>query len=78
MDKLEIRKLVVEQIIAMWQNNILNENGFEEFVGWLEDGDVFFNMWMSDEDINEIMEFVHRIQNQVDELTWLLSTDRED
>ena len=79
MVKQEIKKLVVEQIIAMWQNNILNENGFEEFVGWLEDGEVFtYDASLTKKDIEEIMDFVHRIQNRVDDLSWILSTDRED
>jgi len=41
MTKQEIKNAVTQQIINMLENDILNENGGESFVGWLEDGEVF-------------------------------------
>ncbi len=34
-------KMVTEQIIAMFTNNVINNCGIEHFEGWCEDGDVF-------------------------------------
>lgn len=34
-------RMVAEQIIAMLDNNLLNDCGTESFEGWCEDGDVF-------------------------------------
>ena len=39
--KIAARKAVVEQVIAMLDNNVLADNGFEQFSGWCEDGEVF-------------------------------------
>ena len=71
----EIKKAIAEQIIGMWENNILRENGYEGIVGWTEDGDVFINAGYTEEETNEIMEVVKRIQDRVDDLSWILATD---
>ena len=71
----EIKKAIAEQIIGMWENNILQENGYEGIVGWTEDGDVFINAGYTEEETNEIMEVVKRIQDRVDDLSWILATD---
>lgn len=62
----EIKKELVRQIIAMLDNNILNENGVEMFEGWLEDGDVFFNNGWSEEDIQEAMYYAKRVSAALD------------
>lgn len=37
----DMKKAVAEQIAAMFINDVLNENGYEPFVGWCEGGEVF-------------------------------------
>jgi hypothetical protein len=78
MDKKEINRIIAEQIINMWENNILHDNGFEGIVGWLEDGDLFIQAGYDEEETNEIMEVVKRIQDRVDDLSWILATEKED
>ena len=78
MDKKEINKIITEQIIGMWENNILHENGFEEIVGWLEDGDALINAGYTEEETEQIMAVVRRIQNRVDDLSWILDTTKYD
>jgi hypothetical protein len=78
MDKKEIKRIITEQIINMWENNILHDNGFEGIVGWLEDGDLFIQAGYDEEETNEIMEVVKRIQDRVDDLSWILATEKED
>lgn len=77
MDKTEIKKIVCEQIMNMWENNVLREYGGESIVGWLEDGDVFADD-RSDEEIDEIMAFVREIADLVDDLSWKLDPKNED
>lgn len=77
MDKTEIKKIVCEQIMNMWENNVLQEYGGESIVGWLEDGDVFADD-RSDEEIGEIMAFVREIADLVDDLSWKLDPQNED
>lgn len=36
-------KKVVGVLIDMLHNNVLNDNGIENFIGWCEDGDTFEN-----------------------------------
>ena len=62
----EIKKAVVEQIIGMLENNILNEHGVEMFEGWLEDGDVFFNLGWDEKDIEEAMSYAHEVSSALD------------
>lgn len=78
MDKKEIKRIITEQIINMWENNILHDNGFEGIVGWLEDGDLFIQAGYDEEETNEIMEVVKRIQDRVDDLSWILAPEKED
>ena len=40
MNKIEIFKEVIEQVIAMLDNNLLADNGLESFEGWCENGDI--------------------------------------
>lgn len=78
MDKKEIKRIITEQIIGMWENNILHDNGFEGIVGWLEDGDLFIQAGYDEEETNEIMEVVRRIQDRVDDLSWILAPEKEE
>lgn len=79
MDKNEIKRIVAEQICNMIDNNIVRGFGNESFVGWLEDGDVFFNgdTPFSEQDVNEIMAFVRGISDMVDDLTWKLDPEND-
>lgn len=78
MDSKEIKRIIAEQIIFMWENNILHDNGFEGIVGWLEDGDLLIQSGYTKEVTEEIMEFVRRIQDRVDDLSWILAPEKED
>lgn len=69
MTEKEIKKVIVEQIIAMLDNNILAENGTEPFTGWLEDGDVFYYMGMSEEDEKHAMKIVKGVCDAVDTIS---------
>lgn len=73
------KMMVAEQILGMIENNVLNENGGESFIGWLEDGDVFFNAdRYTDEEIDEAMKLAHEIADLVDELSWKIAPENED
>ena len=74
----EIKKIIAEQIGNMWENNILRENGFEGIVGWLEDGDALINAGYTEEETEQIMGVVKHIQDRVDDLSWILATEKED
>ena len=80
MVKKEIKKVVCEQIMNMWDNNILREWNFETINGWLEDGDVFANAdtHYTEEEIEEIMLFVYHIAPLIDELSWKLAPENDE
>jgi hypothetical protein len=77
----EAKKMVVEQIINMFDNNILHENGMESFMGWLEDGDVFYNAKnaenYTDEQIEEAIELAKEISSKIDDISWELAPENE-
>ena len=76
MDTKDIKKIITNQIIGMWVNNILHEYGYEGIVGWLEDGDALINAGYTEEETEQIMEKVRRIQNRIDDLSWILDTSK--
>ena len=81
MDRVEIKKIVAGQIMNMWENNILHDNGGESIIGWLEGGDVFFNgpePEYTEEEVAEIMAFVREIADLVDDLSWKLDPQNEE
>ena len=80
MDKKYIKILVADQICKMLTNNVILDNGHESFVGWLEDGDIFANTdgAIKDEEIDEVMQFVNKIADLVDELSWKLAPENEE
>lgn len=55
-------KNVVSQIINMLSNNIINNNGFEHFDGWCENGEVF------DYNVNDV-NIMYQLAPYVDALT---------
>ena len=80
MARTQIKKIVAEQIIVMWENNILQDCGGESIIGWLEDGDMFFNgenPEYTEEEVAEIMAFVREIADLVDTLSWKLDPQNE-
>lgn len=66
----DIVQAVTSQVINMWDNNVLCENGAESFIGWLEDGEVFANNGMTEEEVDKAMEMANEIAPLVDELTF--------
>lgn len=74
-EKTELQKkavcLVAEQIINMLTNNILEDNGTESFVGWCENGRVFFDIdGVSDEEADAASALMAEVAPTVDELTY--------
>ena len=71
------KMMVAGQIIGMLENNVLNECGMESFMGWLEDGDAFYNTEYAeeytDEQIEEAIALAKEIAPMVDELSWKLN-----
>ncbi len=70
----DIKKLIAGEIIQMFNNNIMNEEGFEPFESWLEDGDVLKDMGMSLEDQNRAMALVRIINEELDHIGVVLNT----
>lgn len=77
MDKEEIKKKVVEQLINMLHNDIVLGFGTEPFIGWLADGEVFELNGHSEEEVKELMEFANTIAKQVDDLVYQIETSGE-
>ena len=73
------KKMVAEQIIGMLENNVLRDCGMESFMGWLEDGDAFYNTEYAenytDEQIAEAIQLSVEIAPMVDELSWKLNVE---
>lgn len=61
--KKEVIKNVIEQVIAMLDNNVLADNGLESFEGWCENGDIF------ETNRNEHIAVMKHIAPAVDNLT---------
>lgn len=76
------KMMVAGQIIGMLENNVLNECGMESFMGWLEDGDAFYNTEYAenytDEQIEEAIALAKEITPLLDELSWQLAPENED
>lgn len=77
--KKNIIMAVANQIQNMMYNNITNENGLESFEGWCEDGEVFVNNDMSEEEVKECMTLVEHVAPLVDKLMFeYLNVDNPD
>ena len=72
MTNTEIRNAVVQQIINMLENDILNENGGESFVGWLEDGEVFRLNGMTEYEVAVAMSLAKSINDEVTSMVYNL------
>ena len=78
MYSLKAKIMVAEQIIGMIESNILEENGMESFMGWIEDGDVFDNAdCYTGEEIEEATRLARAISPFVDELSWKLAPEND-
>ena len=76
------KQMVAEQIMNMLSNNVLGNAGMESFLGWLEDGDAYYNAAncenYTDEQIAEAIKLSVEIADIVDELSWKLNTSAEE
>ena len=77
MEKIKIKKIVAEQVSNMIENNIVCDCGYESFIGWLENGDVFINDGYSEEETDEIMAYVREVADDIDALVWKLSPEND-
>lgn len=77
MNKKEIKRAVVAQLINMFHNDIIEENGTEPFLGWLADGEVFELDGYNDEEVKELMAFAESISLEVDKLVWQIESGGE-
>lgn len=73
----EMIKAITEQVINMYSNNVLADNGAESFEGWCADGEVFTNLGYTDEEADAMMKLVRDMSACVDALTfrWLNTDD---
>ena len=68
----QAKKLVAEQLSNMIVNNLVEGNGFEQFVGWCENGDVF----AGEECFGECIELMHKIgRTDMDNILWILAEE---
>ena len=70
MERAKKVKLIAEQVINMYENNVLHDGGCEGFIGWLEGGDVFFHNGHTTEEIAELMELADQVAPIVDKLSY--------
>lgn len=70
MERIEKIKAITEQVIGMYENNVLQENGSEGFLGWIEDGDAFANLGYTEEETEELLAFAKEVAPTIDTLTF--------
>lgn len=70
MERAKKVKIITEQVINMYDNNVLHDGGCEGFIGWLEGGDVFFHAGYNTEEIAELMELADQVAPIVDKLSY--------
>ena len=68
--KQKIALAVVEQFMNMIQNDVIEDNGFESFMGWLADGEIFEQDGMSNKDIEAAMKLAKEFADDIDALHW--------
>ena len=68
----EIKRAVAEQLAGMIVNNIVRGFGVESFRGWCEDGDVFANNGLTDDEVDRTMALVDELEDAVDKINQLL------
>lgn len=77
MERKEIKKKVVEQLINMLYNDFVLGNGTEPFTGWLAEGEVFELNGHNEEEVKDLMDFANTIAPQVDNLIYQIETQGE-
>lgn len=71
----DMKVAVVSQIIAMFDNNILNDNGIEHFEGWCEDGKIFEQEdSKSPKFVKGCIDLMREVSPLVDEISTILET----
>ena len=64
-------KIIVAEIMNMWENDIILENGTESFIGWCEDGDIFADLEETHkEKYDEVIKLMNEVAPLVDKLTY--------
>lgn len=72
----DARLAVAEMIIGQLENNVLQENGFESFETWCDNGEVFENFPDLDENEREkAVSIMHTIAPDVDQIGFQLNMD---
>lgn len=66
MNKNEIIKAVCHQVINMLDNDIICDRGPEGFIGWLEGGEVYRCLGMSEEDVEKAMALSRVVASKLD------------
>ena len=66
------QEIITSQIINMLENNIMNDNGNESFIGWCENGDIFRDAHPnhSEEFYQELEMLMKNVAPIVDKLTY--------
>lgn len=66
---------VAEQVIGMFENNILQECGPEQFTGWCEDGNIFHNSYpdMPADTKDDCVFLMNEVAQHVDKITEILN-----
>ncbi len=76
------KQMVAGQIMNMLGNNVIGNEDMESFLGWIEDGDAYYNAanreLYTDEQIKEAIRLSVEIAYIVDELSWKLNTSAEE
>ena len=62
-------KTVVNALISMLHNNVINDNGMENFVNWCEDGDIFDN--------EKQVSIMHQLARWIDSLSMVIESVNE-
>lgn len=68
----QIKSVVAAAIRDMIDNNIVRGYGVESLRGWVEDGDAFANMRMTDSEIERAMKLVEQLEESIDTINQVL------
>ena len=74
----EIKRVVAEQLANMIENNLVNGYGVESFRGWVEDGDTFAELGLTDGEIERAMKLVAEIETATDTINEVLGEHYDD
>lgn len=74
----EIRDVVAGQLSAMIENNIVHGYGVESFRGWVENGDTFDELGLSESEIERAMALVDKLEEAVDTINEVLGEHYDD